>query len=140
MHVSELESQIVKILEDKYKHSIDQDDPLMLTITAQTLVTEHLLELHKANLEAQFVEFRKGLGEMLASSRVDSESSRKIFEENTKKVFLTVADSYKSQLDRQFLISGGEYQKARKLNMATKWWAVGSFTMFALSVLLTVFF
>ena len=93
MQVSKLEDQIITILEDKYKHTIDKDDPLLLTITAQTLVTEHLLELHKKNLEGQFEEFKEDFTKILKQSKLDSEESKKIIsivDPNVKTVFYSI--------------------------------------------------
>ncbi len=126
MQVSKLEEQIIQILETKYKHTIDKDDPLMLTITAQSLVTEHLLELHKDNLESEFESFKEDLSAILKQSNIDSEASKKNIEEYVRKTFLSLSESYKSHLSVEFLKAGQEYQKAQKWYKYTKFWAVGA--------------
>ncbi|MBU2629299.1 MAG: hypothetical protein KKE61_11840 [Proteobacteria bacterium] len=129
MQVSNLENQIVEILEKKYKNTIDKDDPLMLTITAQALVTEHLLELHKNNLKAQFEEFKEDLGELLDEARMDSDETKKTISEHIRKTFLEITDSYQNQLNQEFLKAGREYQKAQKWYKFTKAWAIGAFIL-----------
>lgn len=137
MEMLDLEPQIIEVLEKKYGHTIDKDDPLMLTITAQTLVTEHLLELHKANLETQFEDFKDDLSNVLKSAKIDSDQSKKLISEHVKRTFLALSDNYKGQLDPEFLKSGQEYQKAQKWYKMTKFWAFGAgFMFFATSALL----
>lgn len=126
MEILELEPQIIEILEKKYGHTIDKDDPLMLTITAQALVTEHILELHKDNLESEFELFKEDLTDILKSTRVDSDESRKIISEHVRKTFLNLSDTYKNQLDPEFIKAGQEYQKAKKWYKKTKIWAIGA--------------
>ncbi|MBU1345305.1 MAG: hypothetical protein KKE44_26650 [Proteobacteria bacterium] len=138
MEVFELEKQVIQILEKKYNHTIDKDDPLMLTITAQTLVTEHLLELHKENLKVQFEEFKEDLSTILESSKVDSDESKKVIKEYVRKIFLTLSDSYKGQLDPEFLKAGQEYQKAQKWYRATKFWGIGCFIACLVVVVLNI--
>jgi len=141
MQVSNLENQIVEILEKKYKNTIDKDDPLMLTITAQALVTEHLLELHKNNLKAQFEGFKEDLGELLDDARIDSDETKKTISEHIRKTFFEITDSYQNQLNQEILKAGREYQKARKWYRFTKVWAIGAlilslFVVLAISHLL----
>jgi len=126
MQVSNLEAQIIQILEEKYKHSIDKDDPLMLSITAQVLVTEHLLDLHKNNLESEFQNFKEDLTVILKNASIDSNESKKNINEHVVKTFLSLSDSYKSHLNVEFLKAGQEYQKAQKMYKYTKIWAIGA--------------
>ncbi|MBU2483363.1 MAG: hypothetical protein KJ760_19940 [Proteobacteria bacterium] len=138
MQVSNLEKQIIDILEQKYGHSIDKDDPLMLTITAQTLITEHLLELHKKNMEAEFSSFKEDLSVLLKSSKIDSTESKKIIEDHVKKAFLGLFDNYKTQLDTEFIKAHQEYKNAQKWYRKMKFWAIA--TIIITVLIFTVFF
>ncbi len=139
MQVSKLEDQIVEILEKKYKHTIDKDDPLMLTITAQSLVTEHLLDLHKNNLESEFKNFKEDLSFILKKANVDSETSKKSIDEHVRKTFLSLSESYKDHLSVEFLKAGQEYQKAQKWYQRTRYLFIGN-VLCVLSVIVCLCF
>ena len=98
----------------------------MLSITAQVLVTEHLLDLHKNNLESEFQNFKEDLTVILKNASIDSNESKKNINEHVIKTFLSLSDSYKSHLNVEFLKAGQEYQKAQKMYKYTKIWAIGA--------------
>lgn len=126
MQVSNLNNQIVEILEKKYGHSIDEDDPLMLTITAQTLVTEHLLELHKENMKIQFEDFQERLLNITKQAKVDSTQSKQLISEYVRKAFLSVLDDSKAILSDEFIRAGQELEKAKKWHKKTKFWGIST--------------
>lgn len=126
MQVSNLEDQIIKILETKYGHTIDKDDPLMLTITAQVLAAEQITEAYKINLESQFIQFKEDLQGILENEKIDSSKTRKKITEHIKQTFLEIADTYKTALNQEFLKAGQEYQKAQKWYKKIKYLCIGS--------------
>lgn len=140
MELIELEDQIIKYLENKYSHSIDKDDPLMLTISAQVKVTEHLLEQHKNNIETEFENFKLDLSDLLKDSQLDSSESKKIISEYVRKTFLAMADSYKQSLNAEFIRAGQEYEKAQKWYKLTKFWALSAICVFVFGIIIAIKF
>ena len=121
-----LEDQITRLLEQKYGHTIDKDDPLMLAITAQVLAAEQITEVYKKNLESQFIRFTEDLKSVLEGEKIDSEKTNKVITGYIKQAFLEIADSYKTSLNQEFLKAGQEYQKAQKWYKKIKYLCIGS--------------
>lgn len=138
MQVYNLEKEIIEILEEKYKHTIAKDDPLLLTITAQTKVTEHLLDIQKENFQTQFKEFQNDLSNLLKSSKVDSDHSKNIISNDLKEMLKKLLESYKSELDKEFIKAGEEYHQTQIWYSNTKFWAVISICACVVSI--SVFF
>jgi ElaB/YqjD/DUF883 family membrane-anchored ribosome-binding protein len=124
MQIYNLEKEIIEILEEKYKHTIAKDDPLLLTITAQTKVTEHLLDIQKENFKTQFREFQNDLSNLLDSSKLDSDNNNKIILSNLKEMLKQLLESYKKELDKEFIKAGAEYKQAQIWYSNTKFWAL----------------
>ncbi len=137
MELTDLENQIVQILEDKYKHTIDKDDPVLLSITAQVLATEQILDEHDKLLESKYEIFKEDLDSLLKQAKIDSDESKSIISEHVRKTFLSLSESYKSHLNTEFLKAGQEYQKAQKWYKLTKFWSIGS--VLAISIILILF-
>jgi len=135
MELTELEDQIIKYLETRYKHSINKDDPLMLTISAQVKVTEHLLDLHKENIEAEFENFKLDLSDLLKDSQLDAAEGKQIISEYVRKTFLAIADSYKQSLNAEFIRAGQEYEKARTWYKLIKFWSLGTIGIFIIGLI-----
>lgn len=121
-----LEDQIVKILESKYGNTIDKDDPLMLTITAQVLAAEKITEIFKSNLDSQFTRFTEDLKTVLDNEKINSAKTKKKITEHIRQSFLEIADTYKTTLNQEFLKAGQEYQKALKWYKKIKYLCMSS--------------
>jgi len=139
MQISNLEEQIITILQKKYDRSIDKDDPLMLSISAQVMVTEYLLDIQKNNLQTEYDIFKNDLTNLLNNSKINSSKAKQELLNHLATGMSNILNRYIKKLNQEFLKADSYYQDVKKIYTKIKIFSIIITILCIISVLFIKF-